>query len=261
MPTTTIPTPYKMPAEHRYFELSGYGRPAGIWLARKLQKTFVKGYQVAFIHLGISVCAAYLLTLGLGLSRYVAIALIGLKVILDNTDGSLARLKNEVTLAGRYLDSNIDFISSFLLFACLPGVSVFHRLGGFVSFLLQGTFFVYYLGMYRATFSGAAARDDGSIKTKLGKFFYTIFYAWQDVVANFVETKIVKGGNQKIPKFFMTLLSLHGLAFQLAIIMFAIVIKKPIAACYWFYAMNCVMVATIAIRKITTNASRPKTSR
>jgi hypothetical protein len=49
----------------------------------------------------------------------LAAILLQLKTILDNADGQLARLTDQVTLLGRYLDSESDLLVNFVLCAAL----------------------------------------------------------------------------------------------------------------------------------------------
>ena len=128
-----------------------------------------------------------------------------LKIFFDNVDGNLARVKGEVSRLGRFLDSLIDFIVSFLVYLVLTlrlvsetSNSLYWFLGGlaFLSCLIHCSYFVFYLVQYTSisgtylsnradeniTEEDNAAYDRGELSTLV--YFlqrsHVFLYGWQD---------------------------------------------------------------------------------
>ncbi len=97
-------------------------------LFRPLSSALVPGLA----RLGVAPTAVVAANAASGLAAAVAIArgellvaacLLQLKTLLDNTDGQLARASGRVTLVGRYLDTEADFLVNVAVFAALGYVT------------------------------------------------------------------------------------------------------------------------------------------
>ena len=87
---------------------SGLGiiyRTIGNYIALKLSHTSIMANSVTLIGLLFGILAGILLSLGNYRFGIVALIFLQLAMVLDYTDGTLARLKNEVTPFGQSLDS------------------------------------------------------------------------------------------------------------------------------------------------------------
>jgi len=148
-----------------------------------------------------------------------------LKIFLDNVDGNLARVKGEVSRLGRFLDSLIDFIVSFLVYLVLTlrlvsetNNSLYWYLGGlaFLSCLMHCSYFVYYLVSY-TSISGAylcnrtdeniteednEAYDRGDL-SRLVCFlhrFHVLLYGWQDKTIEWFDRLSKRLGSKRNPQ-------------------------------------------------------------
>src|SRR5690606_9472866 len=106
----------KLPEDHKFLDLSDYGRPVARAIANGLKETAVTPVQVTigFLCSGIIAvgCMYY------GYNWYAAFFFI-LKSILDAADGELARVKDTPSYTGRYFDSLADFGLNVLIFLVL----------------------------------------------------------------------------------------------------------------------------------------------
>lgn len=85
------------------------------WLARR----DVNPQHVVLAHGMLGLGAAALVAVGGAPAWTAAATLLIAKVVLDNIDGGLARATGQVTLAGRYLDTVVDFVVNVALFVAL----------------------------------------------------------------------------------------------------------------------------------------------
>jgi phosphatidylglycerophosphate synthase len=144
-----------------------------------------------------------------------------LKIFLDNVDGNLARVKGEVSRLGRFLDSLIDFIVSFLVYLVLTlrlvsetSNSLYWFLGGiaFLSCLIHCSYFVFYLVQY-TSISGTylCNRADESITEEDNKAYdrgdlsmfvcflqrsHIFLYGWQDKTIGWFDRLSKKLGSK-----------------------------------------------------------------
>jgi phosphatidylglycerophosphate synthase len=93
--------------------------PLSLPLAGALARLNVDPLQIVAVHSLLGTIAAGLIAWA-GPQWFPAAALLlFLKTLLDNTDGAVARISGQVTLAGRYFDTGMDFLVNALLFAAL----------------------------------------------------------------------------------------------------------------------------------------------
>ena len=97
----------------------GFGPLAAV-LVRLLLPLRVPPTAVVLVHLAVGLAAAVLLAAGVLVGAAV---LLQVKTLLDNADGLLARTSGQVTLVGRYLDTEADLVVNAVVFAALGSVT------------------------------------------------------------------------------------------------------------------------------------------
>jgi archaetidylinositol phosphate synthase len=127
---------------------------------------------------------------------YVAAALLlQLKTLLDNADGRLARVSGRVTLAGRYLDTEVDLVANVALFAALAHVTgePWLALAAFVAvtFVLSVNF---NLAELTAAAHGAAttapARTGGRLEVALDRIYASVFGPQDRLIRAFSQRRL-----------------------------------------------------------------------
>ncbi|HSI98649.1 MAG TPA: CDP-alcohol phosphatidyltransferase family protein [Gaiellaceae bacterium] len=90
---------------------------------------------MVLVHAWLGLAAAFAIHEG---ALLAAAALLQLKTLLDNADGRLARASGRVSLLGRYLDTEADFLVNAALFAALASATgaPWHALAAFVVLTL-----------------------------------------------------------------------------------------------------------------------------
>lgn len=218
----------KLPAEHKFLDLSDYGRPPARWIANVF-----KGTQVTPIHVTMMFIVAGVIAIVCMLYQqlWAAAFFLIIKSILDAADGELARVKNTPSYTGRYFDSVADIILNFLFLYTIYYItegSLFLMLVAFFAIQLQGTLYNYYYVILRNKFDGdktsrvfedkAPVAMPGEKQRTVDNWFrmYTICYSLFDK-AIYQMDKTAEDG-EHYPKWFMTAVSGFGLGFQLLII-------------------------------------------
>ena len=219
----------KLSKEYRFLDLSDYGRSTAILIANHLEDS-----RITPIHITILFSISGLLAvLSILQSYYLAASLfLILKSILDAADGELSRVKNTPSYTGRYLDSISDIILNFFIITAIGYKSNTFFIYSFLAFLgiqFQGTLYnFYYVILRNNSFEG----DDTSriLETKIPKAFvgesqrtvhvmfnvYRILYGLFDRIIYSLDGSASQ--IKRFPNWFMTLVSLYGLGFQLIII-------------------------------------------
>jgi phosphatidylglycerophosphate synthase len=96
--------------------VSAFFAPLATVLVRALLPARISPPVLVLVHTAVGLAAARLVADG----ALVAAALVlQLKTLLDNADGRLARASGRVTLVGRYLDTEADFVVNAALFAAI----------------------------------------------------------------------------------------------------------------------------------------------
>jgi len=195
----------KLPPEARFLDINDFWCFPNRWVVKFLYPLSITPTQITILSLIaglVSVCC-YMIDSSVGL-MWGALFLY-LKIFLDNVDGNLARVKGEVSRLGRFLDSLVDFIVSFLVYLVLTlrlvsetNNSLYWFLGGlaFLSCLIHCSYFVFYLVQYTSisgtylsnradeniTEEDNAAYDRGELSTLV--YFlqrsHVFLYGWQD---------------------------------------------------------------------------------
>lgn len=162
---------------------------------------------------------------------YLAAFFLLLKSGIDAADGELARLKKTPSYSGRYLDSLFDIVLNFIFLMTICYVSnatVWFTLLAFVGLQLQGTLYNYYYVILRTKSVGGDCTSKvfeyKTPKAMVGEQqrtvtilfrLYTLAYGLFDKVIHWMDAEAYKV--KTFPNWFMTLLSLYGLGFQLLI--------------------------------------------
>lgn len=219
----------KLTNQDKFVDLSDYGRPFGKFLANKLKNTKFTAIHVTFLF-GISGLIALYFIL---INQYLfASFFILLKSGIDAADGELARLKNTPSYVGRYLDSIFDILLNFIFLMAICFVSkttIGLSLAAFICLQLQGTLYNYYYVILRNKSVGGDTTSKifeykspkalhGETQKSVAVFFgiYKILYGTFDKIIHMLDPEAYKV--RTFPNWFMTLLSVYGLGFQLLII-------------------------------------------
>jgi phosphatidylserine synthase len=254
----------KLHASDKFLDLSDYGRSFGRFFALQLKETRFTAIHVTLLF-GISgLIAIYCI-----LNQYFLAAafFIVLKSGIDAADGELARLKNTPSYVGRYLDSVFDIILNFLFLMAICYVSkttIWLALLAFIGIQLQGTLYNYYYVILRNKSVGGDATSKifeyktpralpGETQQAVNILFgiYTIVYGFFDKIIHFLDAEAYKV--KTFPNWFMTLLSLYGLGFQLLIIAFMLPFGWIELIAPFFIIYSLLIFVMIGIRKTMIN--------
>ena len=250
----------KLHASDKFLDLSDYGRSFGRFFALQLKETRFTAIHVTFLF-GISgLLAIYCI---LNQYFFAAAFFIVLKSGIDAADGELARLKNTPSYVGRYLDSVFDIILNFLFLMAICYVSkttIWSALLAFIGIQLQGTLYNYYYVILRNKSVGGDATSKifeyktpralpGETQQAVNILFgiYTIVYGFFDKIIHFLDAEAYKV--KTFPNWFMTLLSLYGLGFQLLIIAFMLPFGWIELIAPFFIIYSLLIFVMIGIRK------------
>ncbi|WP_445454438.1 CDP-alcohol phosphatidyltransferase family protein [Flavobacterium sp. 25HG05S-40] len=251
----------KLAAQDKFLDLSDYGRSFGRFFANQLKNTRFTPIHVTLLFGLSGLIAIYCI---LNHSYLLAGFFILLKSGIDAADGELARLKQTPSYSGRYLDSVFDIILNFLFLMAICYVStttIGYTLLAFIGIQLQGTLYNYYYVILRNKSVGADATSKifeyktpkalpGESQQSVNILFgiYTVVYGSFDKIIHALDKQAYKV--KSFPNWFMTLLSLYGLGFQLLII----AIMLPLGWIEWvapfFIVYTLLIFALIGIRKL-----------
>jgi phosphatidylglycerophosphate synthase len=250
----------KLNTEDQFLDLSDYGRSFGRFLAKSLQETKFTPIHVTLL---FGICG--LLAVASMLSGYYVLAafLLILKSGIDAADGELARLKKTPSYSGRYLDSIFDFLLNFIFLATIAhitnaGIGLFSM--AFFGMQLQGTLYNYYYVILRNRSVGGDATSKifenktpralpGERQKTVNILFkiYLLFYGIFDRIIYFLDADAYKV--KKFPNWFMTLLSVYGLGFQLLLMAVLLATGLVIYILPLFSIMTVLIIVWIGIRK------------
>jgi phosphatidylglycerophosphate synthase len=250
----------KLNAEDQFLDLSDYGRSFGRFLAKSLQET-----QFTPIHVTLLFGICGLMAIASMLSGYYILAafLLILKSGIDAADGELARLKKTPSYSGRYLDSIFDFLLNFMFLATITYITnaeIWLFILAFFGMQLQGTLYNYYYVILRNRSVGGDSTSKifenktpralpGERQKTVNNLFkiYLLFYGIFDRIIYFLDGDAYKV--KKFPNWFMTLLSVYGLGFQLLLMSFLLATGFIIYILPLFSIMTILIIGWIAIRK------------
>ena len=251
----------KLAAKHKFLDLSDYGRFFGKFLANSLKKTRITPIHVTFLF-GLS----GMIAIGCILNKNYLFAgfFIILKSGIDAADGELARLKNTPSYSGRYLDSVFDIILNFMFLMTICYVSkttFWMTILAFFCIQLQGTLYNYYYVILRNKLVGGDATSKvfeykspralaGERQELVDILFkiYTLLYGHFDKIIHFLDSNAYKV--KTFPNWFMTLLSIYGLGFQLLIIAVMLPANMIEYIVPFFIVFTLPLFVIIGIRKV-----------
>ena len=249
----------KLPEKYQFLDLSDYGRPVGHWIASQLKSTFFTPIHVTTMFIIAGIIAIVLMINGYFIT---AAFFIILKSILDAADGELSRLKNTPSYVGRYYDSIADFLLNFsflLTFWYITDISIVYMFIAFFGIQLQGTVYNYYYVILRNSVQGDSTSrifEDSAPKALKGEsqhmvnIFYKIYdilYISFDKIMYFMD-KDAKD-SPPFPKWFMTILSLYGLGFQLLIMALMLSFNLESYVIPFFIVYSVFLVVFVGLRK------------
>jgi hypothetical protein len=250
----------KLATEDKFLDLSDYGRPFGRFLANQLKNTRFTPIHVTILFGITGLVAIYCIV-----TNHFLLAgfFIVLKSGIDAADGELARLKNTPSYVGRYLDSVFDIILNFLFLMTICYVSetgIWFAMLAFIGIQLQGTLYNYYYVILRTKSVGGDTTSKifeykspralpGETQKSVDILFkiYTIVYGGFDKIIHLLDPEAYKV--KTFPNWFMTLLSLYGLGFQLLIIAVMLPLGWIEFIVPFFIAYTALIFVLIGIRK------------
>lgn len=251
----------KLAKEDKFLDLSDYGRPFGKFLANQLKNTRFTPIHVTLLFGVSGLIAIYCILQG---SYYLASFFIILKSMIDAADGELARLKNTPSYTGRYLDSVFDIILNFLFLMTICYVSqtsFWFTVLAFIGIQLQGTLYNYYYVILRNKSVGGDTTSKifeykspkalpGETQKSVDILFriYTIVYGTFDKIIHALDQEAYKV--KTFPNWFMTVLSIYGLGFQLLIIAVMLPMDLIEYIIPFFIIYTALIFVIIGIRKV-----------
>lgn len=250
----------KLPQEHKFFDLSDYGRPVAKVIANSLKNTAFTPIHVTIGFIISGLIAIYCILQG---HYWLAAFFLICKSILDAADGELARVKQTPSHSGRYLDSVADIILNAMFFLSIWYVTENTFLVCFVAFLglqLQGTLYNYYYVILRNKFNGditsrvfetdtpVAFKGEKQKHVNILFAMYMLLYGVFDQTIYAIDRSANRG--KVLPKWLMTCVSTFGLGFQLLIIAVLFVLGLKIFILPFFLGYTVMVFVFIGIRKI-----------
>ena len=223
----------KLTLENKFIDFSDYGRPIANIIAEKLKTTPVTPVHLTLLFVGSGAMAIYSITIS---SYWAAAFFLILKSILDAADGQLARAKNQPSFIGRYLDSIFDALLNIALL-CTIGWLTQTNFGwvlcSFICMQIQGTIYNYYHVILRHNTEGeitsqifegkvpkAYPEESQAMVNILFNIFRFLYRGFDEFVYRLDSSA---QSAESIPKWFMALVSLYGLGFQILLISFFLV--------------------------------------
>lgn len=249
----------KLPLEHKFLDLSDFGRPIARFIAGSLKNTTFTPIHVTIGFIISGLIAIYCIVEG---HYWLAAFFLIFKSILDAADGELARLKNTPSYSGRYLDSVADIILNALFFIAIwyiTHATLWLCFFAFVGLQLQGTLYNYYYVILRNRFNGDTTSRvfetsrPIALKGELQKHvnilfaFYTVLYGAFDKTIYAFDKSASLG--KILPNWLMTAVSTFGLGFQLLIISVLLISGLKEYILPFFLSYSLMIFVFIGIRK------------
>ncbi len=250
----------KLTAQDQFLDLSDYGRSFGRFLANQLKNTRFTPVHVTLLFGVSGLIAIYCILVQY---YYWASFFIILKSGIDAADGELARLKKTPSYFGRYLDSVFDIVLNFMLLMAICYVSqssVLIALLAFIGIQLQGTLYNYYYVILRTRSVGGDGTSKifeyktpvalpGESQKSVDILFgiYNIVYGGFDKVIHLLDPNAYKV--KTFSNWFMTMVSLYGLGFQLLIIALMLPMGLIGYILPFFIIYTLLIIVIIGIRK------------
>lgn len=253
----------KLPEKYQFTDLSDYGRPAGKWIAQSLVPTRFTPIDITTTFIIAGLCAVVCILY----EYYLAAAFfIVLKSIIDAADGELSRLKQTPSYIGRYYDSIADLILNALLLASICYVTNGSYVLAILAFLglqLQGTVYNYYYVILRNRVSGdttsrifenvtpTALHGESQLGVNIFFGIYVVLYRGFDKIIYFLDKEAMN--DMRVPKWFMTMISIFGLGFQLLVIAIMLVLGKAALVIPVIFMSSVLIFIFVGLRKFVLN--------
>jgi phosphatidylglycerophosphate synthase len=249
----------KLPDEKRFLDLSDYGRPAAIFIAKSLKHTKLTSIHITFGFIIAGLLAVACIVYGY---FWAAAFFLILKSVLDAADGELARIKKTPSYTGRYFDSVSDIILNLFILLALwqvTDVGLVLTILAFLSIQLQGTLYNYYYVILRTRLDGdttsrifenktpKALKGEKQKSVNILFGLYKTFYGIFDKVINVLDSNAPK--SEWFPKWFMTAVSILGLGFQLLLISMMLVLGWINYIIPFFIIYSVLIFLLVGIRK------------
>ena len=249
----------KLPHEFQFFDLSDYGRKPATLIATLFKNTSITPVQVTLMFIISGLLAIYFI---LNHQFFLAAFFLVLKSVLDAADGELARIKNTPSYTGRYFDSISDILLNALFLLAIgfiTNASWYLVLFAFVAIQLQGTLYNYYYVILRNRNNGDDTSRIFETKTpiafpqesqKMVDFvfnLYNLLYRIFDLSIYFLDKNAVR--SQSFPSWFMTMISIFGLGFQLLFIAVMLVFHLENYILVSIILASILLLVFVAIRK------------
>lgn len=250
----------KLPTEHKFIDLSDYGRPIARLIANALRNTPITPIHVTIGFIVSGFIALYCIVYG---HYWLAAFFLIFKSILDAADGELARIKNTPSYTGRYLDSVADILLNALIFIAIwyiTDTAFWVCILAFLGLQLQGTLYNYYYVILRNTFNGDTTSRVFENKTPLALKgekqqhvnilfgLYKLLYGVFDWTIYALDSNAHKG--KSIPNGLMVCISTFGLGFQLLLISVFLVTDLAAFIFSFFLVYTLMVFVFIGIRKL-----------
>lgn len=250
----------KLKAADRFYDFSDYGRP----IARQIA-SFFQSSSVTAVHISCAFLLAGLLAIYFILDDHYLLAglFLIIKSILDAADGELARLQNRPSYVGRFLDSIFDFLLNFgiVLAICLKSeTSWLWMLLAFVSLEFQGSLYNYYYTIQRARLQGDTTSriQENSVpqafEYESQRLVTWLFYIFRLMYSAFDRLAIWLDPGapsvSRLPNWFMSLISLYGLGFQLLIISVFLPLGLITLLLPFFIGYNLLSLLFVGLRRL-----------
>lgn len=250
----------KLPKENKFVDLSDYGRPIAIVIAKSLKNT---SFTPIHVTIGFVICGFIAIYCILNQYFWATAFFLILKSILDAADGELARVKKTPSYTGRYLDSVSDIILNLLLLLTIWYItdsSILLTLFAFIGIQLQGTLYNYYYVILRNKYNGdttsrvfeserpIAMKGEKQKNVDILFNLYNMFYGVFDKVIYSLDKKAIE--SSKFPNWLMTAVSTFGLGFQLLLIGFMLALGFKQFIIPFFIGYSIFILVFIGLRRL-----------
>ena len=250
----------KLAPSDKFIDFSDYGRPFAKFIA-----SFLKNTSATPIHVTLAFGVCGLTAIHCLFKGYFIAAglLLILKSILDAADGELSRLKNTPSYVGRYLDSIFDIILNFMFifsFGLLSNTPIWMTFLAFICVQLQGTLYNYYYVILRNISVGGDSTSkvfeqktpmafEGEDQKTVNIMFliFNILYGFFDRFIQGLDANAHRSKNY--PNWFMSLVSIYGLGFQLLIMAVLLALGKMDFIIPFFVIYSVFLPIIILLRK------------
>lgn len=250
----------KIDKEQKFFDFSDYGRSPAVYLSSLVKETPLTPIHVTYAFGIIGLISAYAI-----FTEHYVIAGLGLilKSIVDAMDGELARIKESPSYSGRYLDSIFDSILNLIFILTISYKSSSPLWMGFIAYLciqLQGTLYNYYYVILRHRSVGgdttskifelkpptAFAEESQTTVNLLFRIFQILYFPFDWLMYQFDKEAF---RIRQFPNWFMTMISIYGLGFQLMLIAIMLSLGLINYIIPFFVAYTALSFVFIGLRK------------